>query len=264
MINIKKDGHIHSPFCPHGTKDSLEMYVEKALEEGLGEITFTEHLPLPKGFIDENIIDESAPDEENFALYIEEVKRIKEKYKDKIKILIGAEIDYLEGLEEETAKILEKFKDDFEDSIISVHFIKYKDKYYCLDYSTERYEELINITGSLENLYNLYYETVIKSINADLNGFKAKRVGHPALVRIFNIVYPYNYKNEEMLKRVALEIQKGGYSVDYNTAGVRKKYCGEVYPSGILNELIDKYGIEKIYGSDSHTAKDVGFGFGTL
>lgn len=264
MMNIKKDGHIHSPFCPHGTKDSLEMYVEKAIAEGLEEISFTEHLPLPKGFIDEKIIEESAPSEESFALYIEEVKKIKEKYKNKIKILVGAEIDYLEGLEEETVKIIDKFKDDLEDSIISVHFIKYADKYYCLDYSLERYKELIDFTGSIENLYNLYYETVIKSIKADFNGFKAKRVGHPALVRLFNMEYPYNYKNEEMMRKVAEEIKKVGYSIDYNTAGVRKKYCGEVYPSGMLNEIIDEYGIEKIYGSDSHSAKDVGFGFGKL
>ncbi|MGG7186098.1 histidinol-phosphatase HisJ, partial [Clostridium butyricum] len=25
-----RDGHIHSPFCPHGTLDSLESYVEEA------------------------------------------------------------------------------------------------------------------------------------------------------------------------------------------------------------------------------------------
>lgn len=37
---IVRDGHIHSPYCPHGTKDTFEMYVEKALSEGLEEITF--------------------------------------------------------------------------------------------------------------------------------------------------------------------------------------------------------------------------------
>ena len=26
-----RDGHIHSPYCPHGTNDSLDAYVEKAL-----------------------------------------------------------------------------------------------------------------------------------------------------------------------------------------------------------------------------------------
>mgnify|MGYP004549341817 FL=1 len=262
MINAKKDGHIHSPFCPHGTKDSLEMYVQKALEEGLEEISFTEHLPLPKGFIDDKIIEESAPDEENFKEYIKAVKRIKMKYKGKINILVGAEIDYLEGLEEETSRILEEYKNDLEDSILSVHFVKFNDEYYCIDYSVEKYKELIELTGSIENFYDLYYSTVIKSIKAKFGTFKANRIGHPSLVRIFNKVYPCEYNNKELMLKMIKEIKERQYDIDYNTAGIRKKYCKEVYPSGLLNNLIDKSGITKIYGSDSHTAKDVGFGFG--
>ena len=30
---INKDGHMHSPYCPHGTSDSFEQYIEKALEK---------------------------------------------------------------------------------------------------------------------------------------------------------------------------------------------------------------------------------------
>ena len=43
-VNILRDGHIHSPYCPHGTGDPFELYVERALEIGLEEITFTEHM----------------------------------------------------------------------------------------------------------------------------------------------------------------------------------------------------------------------------
>jgi len=39
-----KDGHVHSPYCPHGSKDSFELYIESALKLGLKEITFTEHM----------------------------------------------------------------------------------------------------------------------------------------------------------------------------------------------------------------------------
>ena len=41
----KRDAHIHTPFCPHGSKDALKQYVEKALERGFDSITFTEHAP---------------------------------------------------------------------------------------------------------------------------------------------------------------------------------------------------------------------------
>ena len=42
------------------------------------------------------------------------------------------------------------------------------------------------------------------------------------------------------------------------TAGMRKEYCLEPYPSGVFSELVDKYDIRKVYGSDSHVSTDVG------
>jgi len=40
------DGHIHTPFCPHGTADTFEQYIEWFLEHQVDEISFTEHAPL--------------------------------------------------------------------------------------------------------------------------------------------------------------------------------------------------------------------------
>lgn len=36
---MKKDGHIHTEFCPHGTDDAIEKYIEKAIKLGYDEIT---------------------------------------------------------------------------------------------------------------------------------------------------------------------------------------------------------------------------------
>ena len=44
-ILMKRDAHIHSPFCPHGTKDAFELYIEKAIKNGFTDISFTEHAP---------------------------------------------------------------------------------------------------------------------------------------------------------------------------------------------------------------------------
>jgi len=60
-LKILKDGHIHSPYCPHGTKDSFELYVERALKLGLKEMTFTEHMPLQGNFMDEEFLKSCAP-----------------------------------------------------------------------------------------------------------------------------------------------------------------------------------------------------------
>ena len=86
-MNVKRDGHIHSPYCPHGTKDSFEMYVEKALEKGLEEITFTEHMPFTSVFLEnKDFQDECAMDIKDIDSYIKDVKEIKKKYEGKIKM----------------------------------------------------------------------------------------------------------------------------------------------------------------------------------
>lgn len=261
-MKILRDGHIHSPFCPHGTKDAFELYVDKAIREGLKEITFTEHMPLPKGFInDEALIKECAPVMEVMEDYFDEVEAVKEKYKGRIKINTGMEIDYLDDLDEETKKILDKLGHKLQDGIISVHFVKIADEYRCIDMSAEEFGKLAEILGSVEKLYDKYFETVLKEIKADLGQYKPKRIGHPMLIRKFNKAYPIEYKNIKLLEEIVSELKKGNYEVDYNTAGLRKEQCKEVYVSGIFEELLDKYGIKKVYGSDAHCANDVGSGF---
>ena len=260
-MNIKRDGHIHSPYCPHGTKDSFEMYVEKALEKGLEEITFTEHMPFTSVFLeDKDFQDECAMDIKDIDSYIKDVKEIKKKYEGKIKINLGFEVDYIDGLDEETKEILNKYGDNIEDSILSVHFVKFNGKMEPID-CLEFFESLLNKVGSLEKVYDLYFETLLKSIKADLGVYKPKRIGHPTLIRIFNNKYPIDYKNIELMERVVKEIKDNNYEIDFNTAGLRKPYCKEIYPSGEFLNLIKKYNVQVVYGSDSHKSEDVGKDF---
>ncbi len=83
---MKRDGHVHTPFCPHGTKDYFEDYIEKALTLGIEEISFTEHTPLPKGFIDPTPAKDSAMGWHEIDLYFAEIERVKSIYKGKIQI----------------------------------------------------------------------------------------------------------------------------------------------------------------------------------
>lgn len=258
-----KDGHIHTPYCNHGTKDPLEDYVKKALEVGLTEMSFTEHLPLLHGIpgVTDEFLDESGMYIDNIMDYINDVKILKEKYKNSIKINIGFEVDYFEGYEDKTIALLNKYGAYIDDSILSTHFVKYEDNFYAVD-MLEDFSRLLEKVGSLEKVYDLYFNTVLKSINSDLGMYKPKRIGHITLVRRFAEKFPHEYKNIELFSRVIEELKHKDYEIDYNTAGLRKELCGETYPSGIFLEIIDKNNIRKIYGSDSHSARDVGEGFG--
>ncbi|WP_300869674.1 histidinol-phosphatase HisJ, partial [uncultured Clostridium sp.] len=133
-------------------------------------------------------------------------------------------------------------------------------KYYCFDYM-ESFDALLKKTRNVEKIYNLYYNTLLKSIKSNLGKFKPKRIGHPTLVRIFNKKYPIEYSNVDLFKEIINEINKRNYEIDYNTAGLRKEFCKETYPSGEFYEIAVRNNVRMVYGSDSHLAKDVGFNF---
>ncbi|MFR5403936.1 MAG: histidinol-phosphatase HisJ, partial [Clostridium sp.] len=190
-MNIERDGHVHSPYCPHGSNDSFEKYITEAITKGIKEITFTEHLMFPKEIVGEEFYKTCAPDEKALECYFKEIDDIKVNYKDKIKVNTGLEVDYIEGYEEELRESLNKYGRRLDDGILSVHFLKVEDKFYAVD-GLESFEDLLKSVGTLSKVYDLYFDTLIKAIKSDLGEFKPRRIGHPTLVRIFNKKYPYN------------------------------------------------------------------------
>jgi len=254
-----KDGHIHSPYCPHGSSDRFEQYIKKAIEVGIREMTFTEHLPFPENFKDPSPENDSTMTEENLLNYFNELNVLKEKYKHSVKINIGVEVDYIEGYEKSIQQMLDKYGEYIDDAILSVHMIKINDEYHLIDYSPEKFGELVDLLGSIENVYYKYYDTVKLAINSDLGLYKPKRIGHLNLVRKFNKIYPYDYSGNKKLEEIIKIIKSKNYELDFNVAGYRNQYCNESYIDGYLLKLVRDYNVKTVLGSDSHTHDTVGY-----
>lgn len=259
ILNTKRDGHVHSTYCPHGSNDSLDMYIDTALRNGITEITFTEHMPLPME--DPSPRKNSALPMERLEEYIKGIAELKEKVKDKIKVNVGLEVDYVEGYEEETKAILNKYGKYLDDAILSVHIVKFQGEYYQIGNGSDMIGELVEKIGGMDKLYDLYYETMLKSIKCDLGAFKPKRIGHPTLVRKYKADFPNEKYNIKLLEKILKEMKKGNYEIDLNTSGLRRAKCGEVHPQGIFLDLCLKYNIPMVLGSDSHSSKYVGVEF---
>lgn len=259
-MNIKRDGHVHSHYCPHGTKDAFQDYLENAIIRGIEEITFTEHLMFPREIVNEEFYNSCAPSEEELEKYFQEIANLKDQYGKRIKINTGLEVDYIEGYEKWIKQKLDQYGPKLNDGILSIHFVKVDNKYYAVD-GLEDFEELLKRIGSLEKVYDLYFDTVLKAIKSDLGEYKPKRIGHPTLIRIFNQKYPHEYRNEKKIYDIVRTIKEEGYEIDINTAGLRKPYCHEIYPSGYFFSLAKEMGLKMVYGSDAHKADDVGRDF---
>jgi len=254
---MKRDAHIHGPFCPHGTKDAFQLYIEKAILNGFTDISFTEHAPPPHGFTDTVPDRDSFMDEKKLDSYILELQQLKKQYAADISISIGLEVDYIEGFEKETTRLLNDIGPILDDSILSVHFLLQEKRYTCIDYSNETFMNFARFLGSIEKVYSLYYQTVQDSIKADLGSYKPKRVGHPTLIHKFQHFHGIQVDDHEMIMKT-LELIKGHqYEMDVNSAGLAKQYCREAYPPPRYILAAKEMGIPLVFGSDAHSAKDL-------
>ncbi|MCR8850901.1 histidinol-phosphatase HisJ [Rossellomorea sp. SC111] len=251
---MKVDGHVHTPFCPHGSGDSFEMYVERAISLNYSAITFTEHAPLPVGFRDTTPDQDSGMDPSRIKDYFDTLDSLKEKYKDKITIRSGLEVDYIEGFEKETEDFLSTYGPRMDDSILSVHFLQHRGKWDCLDFSPDVFESMMSYYGSVDEIYKWYYKTVLQSIRADLGSHKPKRIGHITLVKKFQQLFPASQSFSDDLSLILQEMAARDLELDYNGAGFVKPYCGESYPPPYIIKQARALGIKIVYGSDAHTA----------
>ncbi|MGO0806925.1 histidinol-phosphatase HisJ, partial [Clostridioides difficile] len=149
----------------NGTVDNVDFWGKRKLAYEIAKVNegyytlIPEHLPLPENFIDPSPLKDSAMKLEEMESYLKEGHELQEKYKDKIKVNIGVEVDYIEGYEIETELLLNKYGKYLNDGILSVHMIKGNKRYYCIDFSEKEFKKIINDLGSLEELYNKYYDT---------------------------------------------------------------------------------------------------------
>lgn len=254
---MKKDGHIHSPFCPHGTKDPFEHYIEKAIEHGFTEITFTEHAPLPTNFVDPTPDKDSGMDPKDLTSYIETVQQLKEQYKQQIKINVGLEIDYIIGYETETRAFLDIVGPFLDDAILSVHFLKHNDTYACIDFSDEVYLDFAKQVGGIDSLYHLYYDTVLKSLEANLGRFKPRRIGHPTLIHKFQLAHGEKIDDHSRITDILTKMKELGYELDVNSAGLSKTFCKEPYPPMPYIDFARSISLPLVFGSDAHSVKDL-------
>lgn len=252
-----RDAHIHTPYCPHGTKDSFEDYIEKAIKNGFTDISFTEHAPLPAGFIDPTPQQDSGMKKEDVLPYIEELQKLKQKYQHQIRIRIGFEVDYIVGFEDQTTAWLNIYGPLIDDAILSVHFLLNNNQYVCIDYSDEVFMDFSKQIGSVQQVYDLYYDTVKSSILMNLGDFKPKRIGHPTLVHKFQLAHKEAIHDDESIEEILHLIAQENLELDANSAGYAKKFCKEPYPPLSYFKLAKSLNIPIIFGSDAHQVSDL-------
>ena len=238
---MRIDLHNHTILCNHA-EGTVEEYVQRAIELGIDEYGFSDHAPM-------NYDPKYRMDISQKELYEKWVLEAKEKYKDKIKILLGYEVDYLEGY------ILDEIINSKVDYLIgSVHFLKNKNDMWGFDNP-----EFIGVYENIDidKIWEDYFNTIKEM--AKTNYFDI--VGHLDLIKVFKFLPK---KDIRLIAKDALkEIKKSNMVLEINPAGLRKP-IGEPYPSKELLEEAFALDIPITFGSDAHSVEQVGFGYETV
>jgi len=262
---LRIDGHTHTQFCPHGSGDHVENMIERAIELGFEKYHITEHTPVPDRFMNllepkKELLGNLHMPETEVDRYLKEMLTIKEKYKSRIAIKVGFEVDYIPTEVAWTKNFLQEYGKYCDTGILSVHYMEGLKDWRCIDYQPEDViDELIPKYGSLENYQKAYYRLVQESIDADLGEYKPHRIGHLALADKFQQAVGVANKDviNKQVKELLAQIRAGGYSLDYNFAGLRKPLYKDTYPPSYIVEMAEKMGIQLIYGSDAHGVEDI-------
>lgn len=238
------DYHVHTFRCGHAGGSSRD-FVLRAVERGLSEIGFTDHIPLY--FLPEEERDPRlAMREDQFDDYVREVEGLREEFRGTIPVRLGLEADYCEGREEELARWLSRA--DWDLVLGSVHWVAGG----WIDDPASSPARFAR--EGAERLYDEYYRLLAKA----------------ARTRLFDVLthfdLPKKHGHRPSAPRLAAEDEaiaatlEGGCAVEISSAGLRKPVA-EAYPEPRLLSRIVAAGIPVTFSSDAHAPAEVGWGY---
>lgn len=234
---MRIDLHNHTTLCNHAT-GSMDEYIAKAIDLGIDIYGFSCHSPMD---FDPNY--RMKPEE--LPLYCQMVENIQKKYKDKIQILLGLEVDFIDSREDLIKK--EIFQYPFDYLIGSVHFLDewgFDNPEFIGEYAKRNMQEC--------------WEKYLYSIKKMAQTGLFQIVGHFDLLKIFG--YSPTQKSHQYIQKTLEIIKKHEMVLEINASGLRKP-IQEQYPSIEILTMAKKIGIQITFGSDSHSVEQVGFGY---
>lgn len=236
------DFHTHTSFSSDG-KATAEEQIEKAISLGMKKICITDHHDI--GYPNEHGLSFNIdPDE-----YVTCLRALREKYADKIGVLIGIEL----GLQPKLTKELNAFVSahDFDFVIGSTHLVGGKDPCFSDFFETNSESEAIR----------KYLEEVLLNVRS-FDGFNV--VGHIDYIVRYTPSRGGNYDCHDyfdIIDEILKTVIARGQGIECNTSRIG---CGKLHCNP-HEDIIRRYrelGGEIItLGSDSHMPRTLANGF---
>jgi len=236
-----KDLHVHTTYCDG--KNTPEEMVIAAIEKGLDTLGFSVH-----SYMDFDL--SYCIQKERIEDYKNEINALKEKYRDKIEILCGVELDYLSVMD----------VTGFDYKIGSVHYVKTKDGYEAVDLGEEAFLKTAEKMGGFYEMAENYYEYVAK-----LGEIKPDIIGHFDLITKYNesdrLFDTKNPRYVAAWKKAADALIPLGVPFEINTGAISRGLRKTPYPAPEILDYLKQHGAKIIMNGDTHAKENLCYQF---
>lgn len=219
--------HTHTTLCHHA-EGEMEAYVEQAIRQGLKELGFSDHVPMP--FV-------SKPSHRsNFRMdmketeqYVRRVLDLKKAYQNDITLYLGYEAEYYPKEFEAMLSHLVQYPIDY--LILGQHFI-------CNEYDA-------TYSGSPEyEVMKQYVDQVCVAMSTGVYSYFA----HPDLPSYQGEHY------DELARKLIRQAKATNTPLEYNLLGMA---TNRFYPHDRFWELVKEEGASVVVGCDAHQVEAV-------
>jgi len=229
------DYHVHTSLCYHAS-GAMEAYIRRAIEIGLSDICFLDHLTMQPS---ENNLS-MTPGE--IPLYVQALQRLKLKYKGTINVKIGLEIDFNPELVDFFQEITESYPFDVVGG--SLHF---PGGLNIVSRSSAWRQGKVDS----DYVFDLYLEDLNNMLDYDYFDV----VCHLDLLKKFGWKPAGSFDNN--FDSILATIKSEDLAVEINTSGYNHA-LQEPYPAQDIIKRCHEKGIRITLGSDAHKPADVG------
>lgn len=222
---MRSNYHTHTRWCRHG-EGEIEDYIQEAIRKELDILAITEHVPYRDDF------DPRRMQWGEFPVFNEELDRMIEKYKGRIRILKGFECEYNPAVMEDYRMFREEYGYDI--MILGQHLSK--------DRKTD------NFAAKGEREFAVYVDEVIEGLSTGFFTFLA----HPDVA-----MCRYHGSMEFALGqmgRIFSCCERMGIPVEINANGLRGR---RGYPDREVLAFSRKYRLKYLINSDAHYVEDL-------
>lgn len=237
--------HTHTKYCDG--ENSPEEIVLQAINKGFSSIGFSGHSYADFSpwcrkhgdFTDE---------------YIKDVLNVKEKYKDKIKVYLGLEVEMYAKPD----------MSEYDYLIGSLHYVKLGNEYIGIDKNSNEVENIINtyFNGSGIEYAKFYYENLAKMPECG----KFDIIGHFDLITKHSDKVAFFDETSKEYLNAAFEaaevLAKKIPFFEVNTGAIARGYRKTPYPSIPIIKRFKELGLGAIITSDCHNKEMLDYGFG--